>query len=441
MTSDLIAPWLSESRWPTVPIRFVARLGTGHTPSRTVPAYWETCTIPWITLADVWQLRSGAVNVILETKEKISYLGLANSAAVRHRAGTVILSRTASVGFSAIMGTDMATTQDFVTWTCGPDLEPRFLLHALRAMSPDLKRVAAGSTHKTIYMPDIEQLRVPLPPVDEQRRIADFLDSETAYLDKLRDLRQSQLNKLDEWYRAEISEATTPGISSPGGRNSLWPWLPASISTIGLGYLARVQSGVAVHGARKATPNDAEYPYLRVANVQGEKVDLAEIKTITISADLARRATLRAGDVVMTEANGNPDNLGRGAVWNGEIPRMVHQNHIFAIRVDRRKLIPAYLSALLASNHGRRYFRFTSSQVGIATTSSTKVMSFPVPKIGLAEQQAVVDRCEGARSTTTTAEDALTRQLSLLAEHRQALITAAVTGQFDVTSARKAVVV
>ncbi|GAB3802885.1 restriction endonuclease subunit S domain-containing protein [Micromonospora zhanjiangensis] len=101
--SDRIAPWLANSRWPTVPIRYVARLGTGHTPSRQHPEYWENCTVPWVTLADVWQLRSGTVDVIRETKEKISPLGIANSSAVKHPAGTVILSRTASVGFSGIL--------------------------------------------------------------------------------------------------------------------------------------------------------------------------------------------------------------------------------------------------------------------------------------------------------------------------------------------------
>ena len=106
---------------------------------------------------------------------------------------------------------------------------------------------------------------------------------------------------------------------------------------------------------------------------------------------MAERATLVLRDVVITEANGNPDNLGRGAVWSGEVPGMVHQNHIFAIRVDKLRLLPEFLAALLESVHGRRYFRFTSAQVGIATTSSTKVLDFPVPTLSLKQQRAVVD--------------------------------------------------
>ena len=91
-------------RYPVVPIRKVARLGTGHTPSRQHPEYWENCSIPWLTLADVAKLRDGTRKVIDTTAEMISEQGVANSSAVVHPAGTVALSRTASVGFSCILG-------------------------------------------------------------------------------------------------------------------------------------------------------------------------------------------------------------------------------------------------------------------------------------------------------------------------------------------------
>ncbi|MGH9137910.1 MAG: S-4TM family putative pore-forming effector [Acidimicrobiales bacterium] len=98
----------------------------------------------------------------MRRRRKISPLGLAHSAAVRHPAGTVAFSRTASVGFSCILGVDMATSQDFVTWTCDPRLDQRYLLWVLRGERDDILRRTQGSTHKTIYMPDIEQLTIPL---------------------------------------------------------------------------------------------------------------------------------------------------------------------------------------------------------------------------------------------------------------------------------------
>jgi type I restriction enzyme, S subunit len=93
------------------------------------------------------------------------------------------LSRTASAGFSIVMGQDMATSQDFVTWTCGPRLSPHFLLWVLRASRQDLLgRLAMGSTHKTIYFPDLEMIRIPLPPMEEQVAAVEEIRSRAALI-------------------------------------------------------------------------------------------------------------------------------------------------------------------------------------------------------------------------------------------------------------------
>ena len=108
------------SHWESGNIRRFAQMKSGHTPSRSVSAYWENTDIPWFTLADVWQLRDGKQIYLGDTVNKINELGLANSAAELLPACTVVLSRTASVGYSGIMPRPMATSQDFWNWLCGP---------------------------------------------------------------------------------------------------------------------------------------------------------------------------------------------------------------------------------------------------------------------------------------------------------------------------------
>jgi type I restriction enzyme S subunit len=206
--------WLGEvpEHWEVKPIRKAARLESGHTPSRNHPEYWVDCTVPWFTLADVWQIREEGRDVIVETKEKVSELGLANSAARRLPPGTVMLSRTASVGFSAIMGVEMATTQDFANWVCGEHLESKFLLHVFRAMRGEFTRLMMGSTHNTIYMPDIQAFRFAQPPRTEQRAIAAFLDRETKKIDELVAQAESAIALLTERRSALISAAVTGQI-------------------------------------------------------------------------------------------------------------------------------------------------------------------------------------------------------------------------------------
>jgi len=210
--------WLGDVpvHWSVGKISAFARRETGHTPSRQHPEYWENCTIPWFTLADVWQIRDGKLKYVHETKEKVSQLGIANSAARLLPTGTVLLSRTASVGYSAIMGCDMATSQDFINWVCMPHLKPEFLLYVLRGMRPEFERLMMGSTHQTIYMPDVAKLMMALPPVAEQEDIIRFLDGATAKLNTLKDEAERVIGLLKERRGALIVAAVTGQIDVRG---------------------------------------------------------------------------------------------------------------------------------------------------------------------------------------------------------------------------------
>jgi len=172
--------------------------------------------------------------------------------------------------------------------------------------------------------------------------------------------------------------------------------------------------------------------YLRVANVQDGYLDLSEVTEIEVPAEVAARSTLRRGDVLMTEANGNSLNLGRGTVWMDEVPDCLHQNHIFAIRTDQSQLLPEFLSLMTQSARGRGYFQLVSSQVGIATISKQKVLDFPVPHIPVSDQHRRVEIAMRRLQQIQAVSASLERQVRLLGEHRQALITAAVTGDLEV---------
>jgi type I restriction enzyme, S subunit len=210
--------WLDDipSHWRAGKLSLAAKLGSGHTPSRGRVDWWAGCTIPWVTTGEVAEMRSDELEYVSDTRECISEAGLANSSAEVHPAGTVVLSRTASAGYSAIMARDMATSQDFVAWTCGPLLRPRFLLLCLRAMRRDLLgRLAMGSTHQTIYMPDIESIRVPLPPVEEQDQIVGEVWRRLGTLGLAAKKLNSQIELLSEHRQALITAAVTGELTIP----------------------------------------------------------------------------------------------------------------------------------------------------------------------------------------------------------------------------------
>ena len=203
--------WIGDipTHWSAGNIRRFAKMKTGHTPSRSHPEYWDDCTIPWFTLTDVWQLRDGTRWYLGETNEKISAIGLANSAAELLPAGTVVFSRTASVGYSGIMPHPMATTQDFWNWVCEPDLAPEYLLLLFRSMTHKFEEITNGSTHKTIYQGIAASLCVCLPPIEEQRKIVSVTLEGCARIDVLAKKVRRSVHLLSEYRTALVTAAVT----------------------------------------------------------------------------------------------------------------------------------------------------------------------------------------------------------------------------------------
>lgn len=149
----------------------IARLATGHTPSRYHPEYWKG-TIPWLQLADIRALDGHEAQ---DTSEHANELGIENSSAVLLPACTVCMSRTASVGFFTIMGRPMATSQDFVNWVCGDALDPWFLMYLMIANRKRIRDLGSGAVHQTIYFPTVQAFSVCVPSIAEQRRLAGVL--------------------------------------------------------------------------------------------------------------------------------------------------------------------------------------------------------------------------------------------------------------------------
>ncbi len=153
--------------WEWVALSRIARMGSGHTPSREHSDYWDG-GIPWIGIRDA---RENHGREITTTFQTVSDLGLENSASRLLPARTVCFSRTASVGYVTIMGESMATSQDFANWTCSPALLPEYLMFALLAEGEHIKTFGEGSTHTTIYYPELKAFHLCLAPLEEQREI------------------------------------------------------------------------------------------------------------------------------------------------------------------------------------------------------------------------------------------------------------------------------
>jgi type I restriction enzyme S subunit len=228
------------SGWRLVHLTSIARLESGHTPSRRRPEYWDG-GIPWISLHD-----SAALDVpeIHATAYTISPLGLEHSSARLLPTGTVVFSRTATVGKSTVMGREMATSQDFANYVCGDELHNRYLVHLFRFMTPEWNRLMAGSTHNSVYMPVFHDLQILLPPLNEQMAVAETLGDVDAFIDSVdRLLTKKQRLKQGAMRELLAAERPPPRVRSERGSSSTHAPLPRGWRSTTLGAIAEVKTG------------------------------------------------------------------------------------------------------------------------------------------------------------------------------------------------------
>ena len=188
--------------------------------------------------------------------------------------------------------------------------------------------------------------------------------------------------------------------------------------------LAEIQTGLA-KGKEVEPEGSIEVPFLRVANVQDDFLDLENVHTILIPESSLERYLLRPGDVLMNEG-GDFDKLGRGCIWDGTISPCIHQNHVFAVRPHL--ISPSWLNAYTSSIQANSYFISRSKQsTNLASISSSNLMDLLVPVAPDLETKKILDFLdhETAKIDALIAEQQ--RLIELLQEKRQAVISHAVT--------------
>jgi type I restriction enzyme S subunit len=231
-----------------------------------------------------------------------------------------------------------------------------------KAQTGGLREFTTQATIAHLSGEKLAKLPIVLPPLAEQQRIVDILDRAAA-VQRLR-------RAAEEKAREIIPALFVDMFGDPATNPKWWPVGP-------LKEAAYIGSGV-TKGRKIDGKSTIEVPYLRVANVQDGFLDLTEIKTITIMETEREKYALEVGDMVMTEG-GDLDKLGRGYVWNGELPYCAHQNHVFRVRADRAQVDPLFLAAFIQSFAGKSYFlRVAKQTTGIASINKTQLGNMPL---------------------------------------------------------------
>jgi type I restriction enzyme S subunit len=380
--------------WESTRLSAFCATGSGSTPSRSqVARYYEGGTIPWVKSGE---LREG---VISSTEEYVTEAALKETSVKMVPAGALLLAMYgATVGRLGILGIPATTNQAVCHIVPDPKVaDTRFLFHALSHQVPAIIARGVGGAQPNISQGVIKDLLLPVPPIAEQRRIAEVLDRAEA----LRTKRRAALAQLDTLTQSIFLDL----FGDPAANSRGWPMSK-------IGDQADVQGGLQVTTARKGLPE--EVPYLRVANVYRNRLDLREIKLIRATAAEVARTTLSEGDLLIVEGHGNPEEIGRSCLWDGSIKRCIHQNHIIRARFNPTRVTPIYACHYLNSAGGRRHLlKAGKTTTGLNTISVSDVRGAPLalPPLeiqeDLARRIAAVEKLKSAQRASLAELDAL----------------------------------
>jgi len=324
----------------------------GGTPDKANPKYWNG-DIPWASVKD---FKSSALN---RTADSITLEGVKNSASNIIPAGAIIVPTRMAVGKAAISSIDLAINQDLKALFPRKSVDTRYLLHVLLASSDYLERYATGATVKGITLDVLKGLKVPLPPLPEQRRIAGILDQ----ADALRRLRRQSLSRLADLGQAMFYEMFGDIAANPKG----WP-----IGTI-RDLLAEAKYGT----AEKANTNGRGLPILRMGNLTYHgKLDLTDLKHVDLSVKDYPKYTTKRGDLLFNRTN-SKELVGKTAVVNFDGP-MAIAGYLIRARTNKRGN-PHYISAYLNSAHGKAVLRnMCKNIVGMANINAQELQDIVI---------------------------------------------------------------
>lgn len=318
------------------------------------------------------------------------------------------------------------------------DNEPRFWAYALLAL--DLAKYyysLGGGVRQSVKFSDFPNEWIYRPDLPTQKRIAAFLDRETARIDELIAKKERLVEVLADALFSAISRAVTVGLDEEThlvDTNSKYiPKVPQGWTVWRLKHLARSFGGITLGRKLDFGEMTVSTPYLRVANVQAGWLDLSNVAKIEATEKERKRYALKAGDVLMNEGGDN-DKLGRGAVWNAPFEPCITQNHVFFVRPKDTRL-SKWISLATNARYARDFFYLHSNQsTNLASVSKTNLERFPIAIPPMEEMQATLSELSGRLDLMEKTMKTTRTSIDRLREYRTALITAAVTGQLDVDS-------
>jgi type I restriction enzyme S subunit len=303
--------------------------------------------------------------------------------------GDILISVRAPVGPTNLALEKCCIGRGLAAIRSSKNIETQYLLYFLRSYEPELAERGTGSTFDAISRRDLEAIQLPLPSLNEQKRIAAILNK----ANRLRRLRRYARELSDGYLGSVFLEMFGDPVSNPMG------WEVESLSDL----KARFAYGTNA----KCYYEPKGLPVLRIPNILGQKIDLNDLKYAVLSEKEVEKLSLISGDLLFVRTNGNPDYVGRCAVFDLDA-QYLYASYLIRARLNLEKINPWFLETYLRTESGRRamspYIRTTAGQSNIGMEGLGQI-PVPLAPLPLQEKYAqIVHRFERLRAQHREAE-------------------------------------
>lgn len=315
--------------WPLVKLGDLFKVTSGGTPSRRQLEYYENGTIPWIKTGDLHN------KYVTSASEYITQEGLDGSSTRMYPKGTVLVAMYgATIGACSILDIDACTNQACAAFTPSEKVDINFLYYLLKQSKSTFVKAGSGGAQPNISATFLKEFKIPLPPLEEQKRIAAILDK----ADAIRRKRQQAIQLADDFLRSVFLDMFGDPVTNPKG----FP-----IGTI-RDFVETANYG----SSGKASETEGEYPMLRMGNITYEGAwDFTNLKYIDLSEKDKPKYLTQKGDLLFNRTN-SKELVGKTAVFEEEKPMAIAG---YLIRVRTNELgNNYYLSGYLNSAHGKK---------------------------------------------------------------------------------------
>ena len=277
-----------------------------------------------------------------------------------------------------------------------------------------------------ISMDYVRTYPIPVPPLLEQQRIVDRIESLFAKLDEAKQKALATLDSFETRKAAILHKAFTGELTAQWRKEhgvGMESW-----ETHELVECFEIVSGIQKTPAR--SPRHNPIPYLAVANVYRNKIDLSDIRYFEVTPEEIEKLKLQDKDILIVEGNGSGKEIGRCAMWHNELPLCVHQNHIIRIRNKSPKILPEYVLYYLNSETGKSVMQERAkTTAGLFNLSAGKVKTIPLPFASLDEQAEIVHILDDLIAKEQQAKEAAEKVLEQIDLIKKSILARAFRGE------------